>query len=186
MHMFWRSSLPVAIVLASLTAFCAAGHFAASALIEAQQFRQLGELADVVLRRSEVAVDYASASIEEIERTGRVGCDPASLQIFRLHVYQRSAIKDVRLANADGSVICSAYSETLEFDKDWITRSDMLPSRDAGLLLFRVEQFGGDALGVMRDLDDKRALVAIVGINSSLFDIMPAELRPRSQGLVEL
>jgi sensor c-di-GMP phosphodiesterase-like protein len=182
----WRSSLPVAIVLASLAVFCAAGHFAATALIEAQQFRQLDELADVVLRRSEVAVDFGAAGIDEIAHSGRIGCDPSSLQIFRLHVYQRSAIKDVRLVNADGSVICSAYSETLEFDRDWVSRPNMLPSRDAGLLLFRVEQFGGDALGVMRDLDAKKALVAIVGINSSLFDIMPAELRPRSQVLVEL
>jgi sensor c-di-GMP phosphodiesterase-like protein len=110
----------------------------------------------------------------------------SSLQIFRLHVYQRSAIKDVRVANADGSVVCSAYSETLEFDRDWVIRSDMLPSRDAELLLFRVQQFGGDALGVMRDLDKKRSLIAIVAINSSLFDIMPAELRARSEILVEL
>jgi sensor c-di-GMP phosphodiesterase-like protein len=180
------SSRPVAIVLASLTAFCAAGHFAANALIETQQFRQLGELAEVVLRRSEVAVDYASASIDEIATSGSVSCDPSSLQIFRLHVYQRSAIKDVRVANADGSVVCSAYAETLEFDKDWVSRPDMLPSQNAGLLLFRVQQFGGDALGVMRDLDNKRSLIAIVGINSSLFDIMPAELRARSQIVVEL
>ncbi len=182
----WRSSRPFAIVLASLAAFCAAGHFAANTLIEAQQFRQLGELAEVVLRRSEIAVDHASASINEIATSGPVGCDPSSLQIFRLHVYQRSAIKDVRVANADGSVVCSAYSETLEFDRDWVRRPDMLASRDAGLLLFRVQQFGGDALGVMRDLDKKRALIAIVGINSSLFDIMPAELRAHSRVLVEL
>ena len=182
-----RSSLrSLAMVVASLTTFCVAGHFAASALITAQQYRQLDELTEVVLRRSEVAVDYASAGIDAIAKTGQVGCEASSLQIFRLHVYQRSAIKDVRLVNADGSVICSAYSETLEFDKDWVSRPNMLPSRNAGLLLFRVEQFGGDALGVMRDLDDKKALVAILGINSSLFDIMPAELRARSQVLVEL
>jgi c-di-GMP phosphodiesterase len=139
-----------------------------------------------VLRRSEGAVDYASASISEIATSGPFDCNPSSLQIFRLHVYQRSAIKDVRVANADGSVVCSAYSETLEFDRDWVIRSDMLPSRDAELLLFRVQQFGGDALGVMRDLDKKRSLIAIVAINSSLFDIMPAELRARSEILVEL
>src|SRR6516165_2793349 len=131
----WRSSRPVAIVLASLATFCVAGHFAASALITAQQFRQLDELTEVVLRRSEVAVDYASAGIDAIAKTGRIGCEPSSLQIFRLHVYQRSAIKDVRLVNTDGSVVCSAYSETLEFDRDWVSRKDMLPARDAGLLL---------------------------------------------------
>jgi sensor c-di-GMP phosphodiesterase-like protein len=52
--------------------------------------------------------------------------------------------------------------------------------------LFRVEQFGGDALGVLRDVDAKRSLVAIVGINSFLFDIMPAELRARSEVSLEL
>ena len=73
----WRSSRPVAIVLASLAAFCAAGHFAANALIRAQQFRQLDELTEVVLRRSEVAVDYASAGIDAIAKTGQIGCEPS-------------------------------------------------------------------------------------------------------------
>ncbi|WP_234685521.1 hypothetical protein [Bradyrhizobium monzae] len=86
-------------------------------------------------------------------------------------------MKDVRLASSDGSVICSAYSETLEFDKGWVDRADMLASRDWKLMLFRVEQFGGDALGVLRDIGDNKAHVAILGINSSLFDIMPAGLR---------
>jgi sensor c-di-GMP phosphodiesterase-like protein len=181
-----RPGLPFAIVFGSLAAFCVAGHFAVTAFIEALQVRQLSDLADVVLRRSEAAVDFASASIDEIARTGRVGCDPSSLQAMRLHVYQRSAVKDVRLLNSDGSVVCSAYSETLEFDKGWVKRPDMLASHIAGLMLFRVEQFGGDALGVLRDLDGSRALAAVIGINSNLFDIMPAELRPRSKVQVEL
>jgi sensor c-di-GMP phosphodiesterase-like protein len=62
----------------------------------------------------------------------------------------------------------------------------MLTTGDASLRLFRVEQFGGDALGVMRDVDARRSLVAIIGINSFLFDIMPAELRVRSEVLLAL
>jgi c-di-GMP phosphodiesterase len=175
-----------AIVAASLTGFCLGGHFAATSLIETQQARQLDELTEVVLRRSEVAVDFASASIDEIAKSGHVDCEPASLQIFRLHVYQLPTVKDVRLARSDGAILCSAYSETLEFDRDWVSRPNMLVAREGGLLLFRVEQFGGDALGVLRDLDDRKALVVIVGINPYLFDIMPAELRARSKVLVEL
>jgi sensor c-di-GMP phosphodiesterase-like protein len=183
----WRSSLPaVAIVAASLVAFCTGGHFAARALIESLQMQQLNELTDVVLRRSEVAVDFGAASIDEIVRGGNIGCEPTSLQALRLRVYQRPGVKDVRLVNSDGSVICSAYSETLEFDKGWVGRQDMLFSRDISLLLFRVEQFGADALGVMRDLGDGRSLVAILGINSYLFDIMPAELRARSKVTLNL
>ncbi|MBR0829893.1 EAL domain-containing protein [Bradyrhizobium manausense] len=175
-----------ALVLASTAAFGLAGHFAATSFIHHQQARQLAELTEVVLRRSEFAVDFAAASLDDLAGRGFANCEPAALQAVRLHVYQRSAIKDVRLVNPDGSVICSAYSETLEFDKGWVDRADMLASRDKKLFLFRVEQFGGDALGVLRDIDAKKALVAILGVNASLFDIMPAELRAHSEVLLSL
>jgi sensor c-di-GMP phosphodiesterase-like protein len=169
-----------------MTAFGLAGHLAATRFIHNQQAHQLDELTEVVLRRSEFAVDFAAASLDELAGRGLATCDPASLQAIRLHVYQRSAVKDVRLVNSDGSVICSAYSETLEFDKGWVDRGDMLGSRDSRLMLFRVEQFGGDALGVLRDIGSKKALVAILGINASLFDIMPAELRAHGEVLLAL
>jgi sensor c-di-GMP phosphodiesterase-like protein len=174
------------IVLGSLASFGIAGHFAAAAFIGHQQLRQLNELSEIVVRRSELAVDFAAASLDELATRGLVNCDAASLQAIRLHVYQRSAVKDVRLVNPDGSVICSAYSETLEFDKGWVERSDMLVSANARILLFRVEQFGGDALGVLRDIDRQKSVVAILGINSSLFDVMPAELRGQSDVVLGL
>ncbi len=62
----------------------------------------------------------------------------------------------------------------------------MLPSQDKQLALIRVEQFGGDALGVLRDVNRSSALVAIVGINSGLFDLMPAELRAHSEVILAL
>jgi c-di-GMP phosphodiesterase len=176
----------LALVLASTSVFGLAGHFTATTLIHRQQARQIGELTEVVLRRSEFAVDFGAASLGQLASQGLTNCEPASLQAIRLHVYQRSTVKDVRLVNADGSVICSAYSETLEFDNGWVARSDMLASRDGKLLVFRVEQFGGDALGVLRDIDDKKALVAVIGINDSLLDIMPAELRAHSKVVLAL
>jgi sensor c-di-GMP phosphodiesterase-like protein len=174
------------MVTASLVAFVAGGHFAGRAVIEGQQSRQLEELAEIALRRSEVAVDFGTASLDDLIKRGPITCDPASLQAVRLQVYQRSAVKDIRLLKRDGSVICSAYSETLEFDNAWVDRSDMLLSQDKRVLLFRVDQINGIALGVLRDIDDKNSLVAILGINSNLFDIMPTELRGHSEVLLEL
>jgi hypothetical protein len=55
-------------------------------------------------------------------------------------------------------VRCSAYAETLEFDKGWASRSEMLPSRDKTLRVFRVDQFFGVALGVPMDIDEKTSL----------------------------
>jgi c-di-GMP phosphodiesterase len=186
MKLRWPSVAQIAMVAASLVVFVAGGHFASQAVIEEQQSRQIQELTDVALRRSEVAVDFGAATLDEVAKRGPLSCDPASLQAVRLRVYQRSAVKDIRLVTRDGSVICSAYSETLEFDNGLVDRPDMLPSADHRLLLFRVDQFGGDALGVLRDIDERNSLVAILGINAYLFDIMPAELRAHSEVLLEL
>jgi sensor c-di-GMP phosphodiesterase-like protein len=186
MKLRWPGVTQIAMVATSLAAFMAGGHFAAKAVIEGQQSRQLQGLTDVALRRSEVAVDFGAAALDELAKRGPLNCDPASLQAVRLQVYQRSAVKDIRLVNRDGSVICSAYSETLEFDNGWVDRPEMLLSKDNRLLLFRVDQFNGFALGVLRDIDERKSLVAILGINSDLFDIMPAELRGHSEVLLEL
>ena len=186
--MTWRRpSVPhVAMLAASVGLFLAAGHFAVKAVIDGHQKRQLEELADVALRRAEVAVSFGAATLDELAAKGTLNCDPGTLQSVRLQVYQRSTVKDIRLVNRDGSVICSAYSETLEFDSGWVDRADMLPSQDGRLHLFRVDQFSGVALGVLRDIDNKSSIVAILGINSYLFDIMPAELRAHSEVLLRL
>ena len=186
MKLRWPGVTQLAMIASSLIAFATGGHFAAKAVIEGQQSRQLQELTDVALRRSEAAIDFGAATLDELARRGPLNCDPASLQAVRLQVYQRSAVKDIRLVNRDGSVICSAYSETLEFDNGWVARPDMLHSDDRRLLLFRVDQFSGVALGVLRDINERKSLVAILGINSYLFDIMPAELRAHSEVSLEL
>src|ERR1700694_2064411 len=186
MKLRWPGIAQIAIVATSLVAFVTGGHFAAKAVIEGQQSRQLEELTDVALRRSEVAVDFGAAALDELARRGPLNCDPASLQAVRLQVYHRSGVKDIRLVNRDGSVICSAYSETLEFDNGWGDRPDMLRSDDQRLLLFFGDQFIGVALGVLRDIDESQSLVAILGINSYVFDIMPAELRGHGEVLLEL
>ena len=182
----WPSVKLIVMVATSLVVFITGGHFAAKAVIEGQQSRQLEQLTDVALRRSEVAVDFGAASLDDLVKRGPLSCDPAALQSVRLQVYQRSAVKDIRVVNRDGSVICSAYSETLEFDMGWVDRADMLRSDDRRLLLFRVDQFGGVALGVLRDVDQSQSLVAILGITPHVFDIMPAELRAHSEVLLEL
>jgi sensor c-di-GMP phosphodiesterase-like protein len=186
MKLRWPSTIRIAVAAACVSAFVSGGHFAATAVIDRQRSKQLQELTDVALRRSEAAVDFGAATLDEIAKHGPMNCDPSALQRLRLQVYLRSAVKDIRAVNRDGSVICSAYSETLEFDNGWVGRPDMLRSSDRRLLLFRVDQINGVALGVLRDIDEQNSLVAILAVNSDGFDIMPTELRDHSEVLLEL
>ena len=173
------------LIAASVAFFVLGGHFAATALLDAQRSRQLQLVNQLALRTSEAAVSFGAATLEELANRA-VNCNANVLQAVRLHVYQRGAIKDIRVVNREGSVLCSAYSETLEFDKEWATRDQMLPTGDRALRLFRVEQFFGTALGILKDIDDRTSLVAILGFNGNSFDIMPAELRDHSEVAVEL
>jgi sensor c-di-GMP phosphodiesterase-like protein len=175
----------------SFAVACAAGamllgHFAATELIESQRARHLSELNEIALRRAETVVDYGRANLDEMAKYVSGDCDSSALQTLRLQVYQRSTVKDVRLIDRDGSVKCSAFSETLEFDKGWVTRSDMLPSGDGRTLLFRVEQFSGTALGIVKDLNERTSLVSIISLNSYVFDLMPGELRDRGTVVLNL
>ncbi len=182
----WPGIAYVALLASSIGVFLAGAHVAATALIDTQRSRQLGELTETALRRSEVAIDYGIAALDELIQRGPMSCDSVSLQAVRLHVYQRGTVKDIRSVSRDGSVLCSAYSETLEFDRGWVHRNDMLPAADEAVRLFRVDQFFGVALGVLKDVDASRALVAILGINAYLYDIMPAELRDHAEVVLDL
>jgi sensor c-di-GMP phosphodiesterase-like protein len=186
MKLRWPSVTQLAILAASMVVFAVGGHFAARAVIARQPAKQLEELTEVALRRAELAVDSGAATLADLAKRGELSCAPESLQAVRLQVYQRPAVKDIRLVDREGTVICSAYSETLEFDAGRADRSDMLRSSDNRVLLFRVDQFSGVALGVLRDIDEKNSIVAILGINSYLLDIMPIELRGHSEVLLEL
>jgi hypothetical protein len=53
----------MAMVAASMAAFAVGGHFVAATAINHQQSKQLEELANIALRRSEVAVDFGVATM---------------------------------------------------------------------------------------------------------------------------
>jgi sensor c-di-GMP phosphodiesterase-like protein len=175
----------VSLVAASVIMFAGGAHLAATSIIDNQRSKQIGDMTDVVLRRAEAMVDFASSTLAEIAGQGKFACDPAALQTLRMKVYQRSAIKDIRLVDRDGTVQCSAYAETLEFDAAWTAGKNMLEAHD-GAQIFSIPQIEGTALGVMRKLDANSSLVAVVSFNSYLFDILPGELRSRGDVRLEL
>ena len=170
----------------TLTIFLVAGDIAADALIQTQQSRQLRELADTALRRAEASVRQGVQTLDEVARQGSITCDQPTLQSVRLHVYQHGSVKDVRFLDHDGTIRCSAYPDTLEFDKDWVGRDQMLAADEDEVRLFQVKQFSGTALGVQKDVGPVASLAAIVGFDNTVLDIMPDELRALSEVTLQL
>ncbi len=188
-----RKFVNAALGLATVLGFTAGGHYAASGLIHFQQMQQLEDIGRVALRRAEAAVEYGAAALDELAAQGSASCEPGGLQAVRFHLYRRGALKDIRMTDANGAVLCSAYPETLEFDQGWASRDAMLPTAVPALRLFRVDQFFGSALGIFRDVPALPAaggkaggLASILGLSGASFDIMPAEIRSHSSIALEL
>ncbi|MGC2774631.1 MAG: EAL domain-containing protein [Bradyrhizobium sp.] len=172
--------LRVGAVIACVGIFLTGADVAVTALIGDQTARQINELSKVALRRSEAAIDSAGAILNRLVAKGPMDCSAGALQALRLNVYQGTIVKDIRTVDRDGSVLCAAYSETLEFDNGWARRDEMFQSADGRLRLFRVEQFTGAAFGVLRDIDARQSLTAILRIDANLLDVMPVGLRAES------
>ncbi len=175
-----KHMLRVGAVVACVGIFLAGADLAVTALIGNQTARQLSDLSKVALRRSEAAIDSAGSILHRLIAKGPMDCSAIALQALRLHVYQGTIVKDIRTVDREGSVLCAAYSETLEFDNGWARRDEMFQSADGQLRLFRVAQFTGAAFGVLRDIDAQRSLAAILRIDGNLLDVMPAGLRAES------
>lgn len=181
----WPIAAALLLTALSVGLFATGGHFTADALIKAQRTGQLEDLVELALRRAETEVDNGASILAEVAN-GAIACNSATLQALRLRVYRGGPVKDIRIADANGNVMCSAYSETLEFDRSWPGYDDMLPGDDGAVRLFRVEQFYDTALGVLWPVDAGRSLIAIMAVDTALFDIMPLELRDHSTVMVEL
>lgn len=167
------------LVVGSAALFGVAAHLFATWVIDDERQKQMSDLVEIILRRVEATIDVATETLGEIEPRGPLSCDSTLLQELRLKVYQRSSIKDIRSVDKDGGVLCSAFSETLEFDAGWITRDDMLQTRDSALRIFKIPQIDGAALGVLRDSGDGTSIVAVLTFNSYVFDILPPSLQGR-------
>ncbi len=176
----WPSLARLAIYVCAVGVFLTGGHFAATYMIESQRTQQLEGFGSIALRRSETFVDTGLTTLRDFALGGHVGCDNRALQSLRLHVYRSGIMKDIRVLRPDGSVLCSAFPETLEFDKGWPSRDEMLTVNGSTARLFRVDQFYGTGLGVVIDVDSNHSLAGIMSVDGSLFDVLPAELVKRS------
>lgn len=173
--------LGLALIALSASLFVGAAKIGGAAFVSAQNTRQLDDLAELVLRRAELEVDFAIVALSELVEKGVADCSEASLAIMRRQVYEKSTIKDIRIVDREGRARCSAFSETLEFDARPLEEIEAFASRNSAIRLTRLEQRSALAMGVMWEVLDDASLVAVVNTDALLFAVLPRELRDHGQ-----
>lgn len=169
------------LVALSVGGFIGAAQFVIDTLIDAQNRKQLRELSNLIVHRAEISVDYAFLTLGELVEKGVAGCDAAGLGELRRQVYRRSTVKDIRIVDQTGHVVCSAYPETMEFDAVGMVPAEMFAARNSQVLLFHLDQISGAALGVLWHVLPDFSLVAVLNNDALLFDPLPNELRDNSE-----
>jgi sensor c-di-GMP phosphodiesterase-like protein len=106
----WRGRWAIAVLFSATSALISLIAF--SAVISSINEKTLRTLDAQLLRRAELAVDYAFIALSELSEGGFSNCDSSSLAEFRKTIYRYGVIKDIRISNSFG-IACSANSEML-------------------------------------------------------------------------
>ena len=146
------------------------------AVIPSLNQRTLQSLDAQLLRRAELAADHALIALGELFEGGFVGCEEASITQLKKAIYRYGVLKDIRVSNSQGDVLCSANPEALEVSADEKSSSPLI-AVNRRITLFRVNQSGSSAMGVRWNYENNSSLDAIVSTGSLLFDILPQDLR---------
>src|SRR5271154_1686386 len=103
--------LVFALIVAS---FVGSANVAFDVLTDKQNRRELNHLNELVLHRSELAVDYAFITLGDLAEKGVANCDQTALVELRKQVYRRGSVKDIRLIDGAGKTLCAAFTDALE------------------------------------------------------------------------
>lgn len=165
------------LLFVATTIFALAGYVGGMALVDHQNRGQMTDLADFVLHRAELEVDFAFIGLGELVEAGAASCNQAALGEMRRQVYVRSTIKDIRVVDESGAALCAAFPETLGFDVAIPHQDSAIPGRNALVRLFRLAQTNSASIGVLWQVIPTLSLVAVLNTDALLFEALPHSLQ---------
>jgi sensor c-di-GMP phosphodiesterase-like protein len=192
--MSFRTSRFVHFLMCAIFAglFAGVAQILSGMAIDSRNRQQAGELATQMLRRAELGVDFAFMALGAIAETNALNgtattsCTPALRANLRQNVFKRATIKDIRVLESNGQLLCSAFPETVRSIQFRIDLTRAVKSRNGQIRLVALPGQAANELGVIWDLDKNRHLMAIVNTSALLFDILPAAIRDDSSARVLL
>lgn len=171
--------------------FAAAAHLIASMATDSRNRQQVNEIAQQMLRRAELGVDFAFMALGSVAETnalkaGGQACSNNVRSNLRHNVFRRATIKDIRILDRHGRILCAAFPETVAGISFSIDIKQAIESRNSQVRLMAMPRAHNGGLGVIWQLDQDRYLMAIVNTSALLFDMLPPAIRDSSSANVML
>jgi len=146
-----------------------------------QNSSQLNELSQRTLLRAELAADYAVLTLSELAAEGLGRCDTSSLMEIRKIIYLRGAVKDIQVLGANDVLRCAGLPQARELNVANFDLQNGYPASNGSISLHDIGLENSGLLGIVWRFGNELAFLAVLNVDSLMFDVFPAALRDQAR-----
>ncbi len=152
-----------------------------SAIVWGNNTRQISELNQRSLHRAEVLVDYAVNTMADLEYGGLGVCDAQAIKTIQRISFLRGSIKDIQVLDAHNGLLCAGAPMNEELDIAKFDFSDMYAAAEENIFFHDISRNNSGLLGIARHVSDDQTFLAVLNLDTLLFDVFPKELRDHAR-----
>lgn len=139
----------------------------------------LEELNQKLLVRAELAADYAIITLNETAESGYTTCTDASMGGLAETIFTKSNIKDIAILDTKGNSVCSVIRGQRSTYPVDISQKNKFPTSNDRINFVEVGTGSDGIIGITWQFEDF-GLMALINIDTLLFDIFPMDWRDNS------
>ncbi len=152
-------------------------HFVFDATTNLQNTIRLKEMAQQTLKRAERAADYAFITLSEIISSGHDNCSADGVRYIQEAIYRRGVVKDVRVMDGQGKILCSGLAPMDQLPLMDMDTRDGVAARNENVQFHLIDMEDTGLVGLTWAVSQKRSMLAILNVDSLMFDVFPQSLR---------
>lgn len=151
-----------------------------------QNTSRLREMTEQTLLRAERVADYAIITISDLIVNYNGTCNAATREHLSRALYTRGVVKDLRIMNSEGVVQCAGLESVPNVPTAQYFPDIGKPGSAPNINFHQMGGSDGGLLGISWELSDDLVFLAVVSVDSLMFDIFPAGLRQDSTASILL
>ena len=177
---FFRSKLGSLVAVVGITVLSVAITIGIYETVRFWKNKQyLEELNQKLLVRAELAADYAIITLNETAESGYTTCTDASMGGLAETIFTKSNIKDIAILDTKGNSVCSVISGQRSTYPVDISQKNKFPTSNDRINFVEVGTGSDGIIGITWQFSDF-GLMALINIDTLLFDIFPMDWRDNS------
>ncbi len=165
------------VVLLVTAGFSSLANNAYRAFVWQGNINQLNELNRRALFRVETTADFVLDTLRNMQLSGLSRCSDFALNKINRISFSTGAIKDIQVLDGNMELLCAGTPFRQFSDAGDISFENVYPSSQEHIYFYDIGRYGSGLMGLGRRMSEDKYFIAILNLNSLLFDVFPEQLR---------